>query len=331
MMPAFGALITRAAVWGKMKAARGGARGGRDAPMSKRKTIGRDRPTDFLSRDGLVLHGTVRTVPDYAAAGALLVHGLTGDREENGLYTDLAGRLAGTGVQSLRFDMRGHGRTGGRYEDMTMSGVVGDIGAAYAHLAKGLPRGAPAFVVGSSFGGGMSVCWAAATAVPGEPGAHTRNASDPLIRPARLAGIVLFNPLLDCRKRFLLDKPYWGPAGPSDEAIGTLAYRGWLEHDGGFHIGRGLYNELSLVRPQDRVAHVDVPLLTVHGDADSVAPHGISRECTGTAPHSEFATIAGADHGFVHPDDNGDGGHHDTRRLRDEAMARAAAWMAARA
>ena len=310
---------------------KGGSRRGTGAAGSRRKTAGRDRPTDFLSHDGLALHGTVRAAPNHTAAGgALLVHGLTGDREENGLYTGLAGRLAAIGVQSLRFDMRGHGRTGGRYEDMTMSGVVGDIGAAYAHLADGLPRGAPAFVVGSSFGGGMSVCWAAATAARGDPRAFSRHASDPLARTTRLAGIVLLNPLLDCRKRFLLDKPYWGPAGPSDEAIGTLAYCGWLEHDGGFHIGRGLYNELSLVRPQDHVADVDVPLLTVHCDADSVAPHGVSRAYTGLAKDSEFVSIAGADHGFVHPDDEGDGAHPATRRFRDTALAKATSWMDAR-
>ena len=323
---------------------------------------GVDRPTQFPSRDGTPLHGTVRAIRR-PAAGALLVHGLTGDRSENGLYEDLADRLAGNGVQSLRFDWRGHGRTGGgrmddawprvvaeylgaarvvvpgRYEDVTMSGVVADIGAAYGHLAQGLPRGAPAFVVGSSFGAGMSVCWAAATAeaprdAPGKRRAAPRRSADPLARAAPLAGLVLFSPLFDFRRRLLVDKPYWGPSGPSKKALAALWCRGWLEHDGGFRIGVNLYNELSVVRPQDRVADVDVPLLAVHGDADSVAPHGVSRACTSTARDSEFATIQGADHGFVHPDDDGarDGGTHpDTRRFRNAALAKAVSWMAARA
>ena len=333
--------------------------------MKSKKDSGVDRPVQFPSRDGTPLHGAVRpargpSTAAAAAAGALLVHGLTGGMNEHGLYEDLAGRLAANGVQSLRFDWRGHGRTGGAYEDVTMSGVVADIGAAYGYLAQGLPRGAPAFVVGSSFGAGMSVCWAAATARGAETGGpdarprrsadpparparvHSwqrgtgrplRRSADPLARPAPLAGLVLFSALFDCRKRLLTTKPYWGPSGPSREAVAALWCRGWLGHDGGFRIGRGLYNELTVVRPQDRAADVDVPLLAVHGDADSVAPYDVSRACTSTARDSEFATIKGADHGFVHPDDDGakdSGTHPDTRRFRHAALGKAVSWMAAR-
>lgn len=281
----------------------------------------------FRSWDGTGLHGTVRAAKS-PVAGALLVHGLTGDRDENGLYVDLAARLAGGGLLSLRFDVRGHGSTGGRYEDVTMSGVVADIGAAYGQLARALPRGAPAFVVGMSFGGAMSACWAAATA-PAAKGGDAPNTADPLRRAAPLAGIVLLCPLFDCRKRFLTDKPYWGRTGLSDEAAAWLAYRGWIEHAGGFRIGRAMYNELSIVRPQDRIADVDVPMLTIHGDADTIAPYGTSRDCTATARDSEFATVAGADHGFAHPDDE-DGSHQDTRRFRDAALAKAVSWIEAR-
>ena len=294
---------------------------------------GRDRQVQFHSWDGTGLHGTLRTVQE-PSAGVLLVHGLTGDRDENGLYVDLAARLARSGMRSLRFDIRGHGRTGGRYEDVTMSGVVGDIGAAYGQLAQGLPRGAPALVVGMSFGGAMSVCWAAATSVKsaGEPakGRHTRVTADPMVRAAPLAGIVLLCPLFDCRKRFLTDRPYWSGTGLSDEAAAGLAYRGWLEHAGGFRIGRAMYNELSIVRPQDRIADVDIPVLTIHGDVDAVAPYDTSRAYAAKAKDSEFVAVRGADHGFVHPDDESCR-HPDTRRLRDEALAKAVSWISARA
>lgn len=285
---------------------------------------GTDWRTEFSSRDGTVLQGTMRAVPN-PVAGAILVHGLTGDRDENGLYEDMAGRLAAIGVHSLRFDMRGHGKTGGRYEDVTMSGTIADIGAAYCHVAHGLPHDAPAFVVGTSFGGGMSVCWAAATAAPGRP-ARIQGSADPLARCARLAGLVLLCPLFDFRRRFLTEKPYWGAAGPSEEAQDHMARRGWLEHDGGFRIGPAMYNELSVVRPQDRAADVDVPLLAIHGNEDSIAPHDVSRYCTATARDSEFVSIAGADHGFAHPDDD-DGTHADTQRFRDEVLARAVSWI----
>ena len=291
---------------------------------------------EFRSRDGTGLNGTMRMVPG-AQAGALLVHGLTGNREENGLYGVLAGMLehgsgsgSGSGrISSFRFDMRGHGRSGGRYEDMTMSGVVGDIAAAYGRLTARLPSGAPIFVVASSFGGGMAVYWAAATAPVPHMSASASWMVNPMLRGSPLGGIVLLNPLFDCCGRMLLDKPYWNWSGLADDAIGMLARRGWLEHDGGFRIGIAMYNELFCVRPQDRVGEIDAPLLTIHGDADSVASHNVSRACTNMAKDSEFLSIHGADHGFVHPDDV-DGTHPDTRRLRDAALSKAALWISAR-
>ena len=292
---------------------------------------GADRPAEIRCMDGTVLRGTLRTARNPVAC-ALLVHGLTGDREENGLYTELADRLARIRVQSLRFDMRGHGQTGGRYEDVTMSGTIADIGAAYSHAAGGTPPGTGVFVVGSSFGGAMSACWAAGTAVRGEPEARSPRSIDPPVRPAPLAGIVLLCPQFDVRSRFLTGKPhYWGPHGILRAARDLLARRGWLEHDGGFRVGRAMFDELSVVRPQDRIAGVDVPVLTMHGDVDSVAPYDVSHDCTARAPDSEFATIVGADHGFVHPSDTGNGEHEDTRRFRDAALSRVVAWIAARA
>ena len=293
---------------------------------------GADRPAEIRGMDGTVLRGTMRAVRN-PVAGALLVHGLTGDREENGLYTELADRLAHIRVQSLRYDMRGHGQTGGRYEEVTMSGTIADIGAAYSHAAGGTPPGTGVFVVGSSFGGAMSACWAAGTAMQGEPEARSPRSIGLLARPAPLAGIVLLCPQFDVRSRFLTGKPhYWGPHGILRAARDLLARRGWLEHDGGFRVGRAMFDELSVVRPQDRIAGVDVPVLTMHGDMDSVAPYDVSHDCTARAPDSEFATIVGADHGFVHPSDGtGNGEHEDTRRFRDAALSRVVAWIAARA
>jgi len=50
----------------------------------------------------------------------------------------MARGLADAGVASLRFDLRGHGRSEGRQEKLTISGVLNDIRAA---LADGGQRG----------------------------------------------------------------------------------------------------------------------------------------------------------------------------------------------
>ena len=268
----------------------------------------------FRSTDGTALRGTLRAAP-HPRMGVLFVHGITVDREEDGFYSTFAARLDQAGATSLRFDLRAHGKSGGSYEGVTLSGVINDIGSAYGLLASRLPPGTPAFVVAASFGGGLSVCWAAAAAAAG--------------RGASPRGLVLLNPLFNYGKRMVFDKPYWNGGGLTEDGLRSLAERGWLDHNG-FRIGPAMFNELLHLQPYARVRDLDIPLITIHGDADSMVPHDISRRCTGEVRDSEFVTVEGADHGFIHPDDE-DYTHPDTLRFRDAVYKKALEWMGARA
>ena len=272
----------------------------------------------FRSADGTALRGTLRAAPR-PRMGALLVHGITADRDEDGFYSTFAARLGAAGAVSLRFDLRGHGRSGGSYEGATLSGVVNDIGAAYGMLASRLPPRAPAFVVAASFGGGLAACWAEAAA-SGSP-AYGRGA------PPR--GLVLLNPLLDYGRRMVFGKPYWGGAGLTEAGLRALSGRGWLEH-GEFRIGPAMLNELLWMRPQDVVGRLGTPMLVMHGDRDCVVPHGTARRYAAGARDAEFVTVEGADHGFVRPGDE-DCSHPDTLRFREGVYEKALGWMAARA
>jgi alpha-beta hydrolase superfamily lysophospholipase len=69
--------------------------------------------------DGLHLAGTFVNPDAQTGRAAVLVHGGGVTREEGGFFTRLAGGLAGAGVDSLRFDLRGHGDSGGHQEDLT--------------------------------------------------------------------------------------------------------------------------------------------------------------------------------------------------------------------
>ena len=48
--------------------------------------------------------------------------------------TKLAAGLSEAGIASLRFDLRGHGQSDGRQQDLTLASVANDILAAIAHL-----------------------------------------------------------------------------------------------------------------------------------------------------------------------------------------------------
>jgi pimeloyl-ACP methyl ester carboxylesterase len=76
---------------------------------------------------GLRLSGTL-VLPNGAGQATVLVHGGGLTREEGGFFARLAVRLGDAGIASLRFDLRGHGESEGRQEDLT----IADIRAAIA-------------------------------------------------------------------------------------------------------------------------------------------------------------------------------------------------------
>jgi alpha-beta hydrolase superfamily lysophospholipase len=134
----------------------------------------------FRSLDGLRLVGTL-VRPEEPAGAVVLVHGGGVTREEGGFFTRLAAGLGAAGVASLRFDLRGHGVSAGRQEDLTLAGVLNDIRVAMAHLQEATSAGAVS-LLGASFGGGICAYYAAK-------------------RPGEVARLVLLNPQLDYKKR----------------------------------------------------------------------------------------------------------------------------------
>jgi alpha-beta hydrolase superfamily lysophospholipase len=135
----------------------------------------------FSSLDGTMLVGTLLRPPG-ATRSAVLVHGGGVARDEAGFYVRLANALADDGVASLRFDLRGHGASGGRQQELTLASVANDIRAALEFFHE------PAALIGASFSGGACALVAARALLP---------------------SLVLLNPLLDYKQRFVDEKPYW--------------------------------------------------------------------------------------------------------------------------
>ena len=116
------------------------------------------------SHDGTRATGTP-TSPHDASQSAVLVHGGGVTRDEGGFYVRLADALAVGGIASLRFDLRGHGTSGGRQEELTPAAAANDVRAAIDEVHT---PGVPVTVVGTSFSGGVCALVAAA----GTPGLH---------------------------------------------------------------------------------------------------------------------------------------------------------------
>jgi uncharacterized protein len=243
--------------------------------------------TDLRSLDGLRLRGTV-TVPsaERPQRCAVMVHGGGVTREEGGFFTRLAGGLAGAGISSLRFDLRAHGASEGRQEELTLSGVVNDIRAAVAHMT-GVMSADRVSLIGASFGGGVCAFYASRY-------------------PDTLDSLTLLNPLLRYKRRLIDEKPYWHDDQIDQTAGQELTVNGYISHSPSFKLGRALLNELFYIEPHAVLHEVTTRTLVIHGTRDTFVPIQSSREHMTkiTGPH-ELLEIEGAQHGFAVNDDPG--------------------------
>jgi pimeloyl-ACP methyl ester carboxylesterase len=239
----------------------------------------------FRSPDGLHLAGTVVTPADQLTGAAVLVHGGGATREETGFFARMALSLAKVGVASLRFDFRAHGASEGRQEDLTLAGIVNDIRAAVEQLQLTLGNDAPVNLIGTSFGGGITAYFAARY-------------------PDRVRRLVLLNPLLNYKKRFIDDKPYWQDDRIDEAAGHELSEHGFVAHSPTFKLGRALLNEVFYVQPHTVLGDIAAPTLFVHGTRDTFVPVESSR--WGVAQikvEARLIEIDGAQHGFAVHDD----------------------------
>ncbi|MDQ3600233.1 MAG: lysophospholipase [Actinomycetota bacterium] len=242
-----------------------------------------DRQTRIRTPDGLYLSGSLFTA-DGASRAAVLVHGGGVTREEGGFFTRLAIGLGDAGVASLRFDLRGHGDSEGGQENLTIAGILNDIRAATAHVRAETGAELVA-LLGTSFSGG--IC-----------GYYTTQ------HPSELASLVMLNPLLDYKKRFIDDKPYWHDDQINEESGRELAGQGFLAHSPTFKLGRPLLNEVFYLRPHTMLGDIQVPTLIVHGTKDTFIPVESSRwAAEQLGAEHQLVEVDGAQHGFAVHDD----------------------------
>lgn len=234
--------------------------------------------------DGLHLAGTLQHPQKPTGRAVLLVHGGGVTREEGGFFGRLATGLAEAGIASLRFDLRGHGESEGRQEELTLSMILNDIRVMLAYLRKATGA-ADVTLLGASFGGGLCAYYAAK-------------------QPAEVTRLVLFNPQLNYKRRTIDSRAYWKNDRISDEAAAELTEQGALQFTPTLRHGRPMLNEVFWLKPHEALGEVQAPTLIVHGTADTLVPFESSQDAVArfTAP-VQLVPVEGSQHGFAVHDD----------------------------
>jgi uncharacterized protein len=207
--------------------------------------------------------------------GVVLYHGLTGSRTEaHWLFVKISRRLAQRGIMSLRFDFRGSGESGGRFEDMTLSGEISDGLRAFEYLVG--ECGADPERTGTL---GLSMGGAVAAAVAGRLG-------------ARVGACALLNPVA----RPFEDLSFVAQTRKVDTSAFPIDFNA-------FRFGKSFFDDLPRIRPLEEIAAARCPVLLVSGTADATVSPARSLEYDDTlrarGTPVELFLVEGADHTFA--------------------------------
>lgn len=245
----------------------------------------KEKSIKFKSYDGYELTGTLIKA-DKEKAALLFVHGITSSRDELGFHSDYAEYLSENGITTLRFDYRFHGGNhdgNTNLENLSLCGIVNDIDSAFTAL-KGCVESKTKsyFIVGTSFGGGLSAFWV-----------DTNNKSE-------VKRIILNAPVLNYEDDVLERNGLVQNGLLSEKAQRQLQKKGFVISSD-IHFGRGLINELKYVNGINALQNLGSKVVIFHGDEDEDVPltstqRYMSRE-------TQLEVIPKVGHGFGVEDD----------------------------
>lgn len=200
-----------------------------------------------------------------SAGAAILCHGMESDKNSQKLIF-LGPQLAQRGILTLRFDFSYVGESSGKFEDITYSGEVEDLRAAYALMRN--RHGGKIAIFGSSMGGTVALMFTAA-------------------EPHVAALVTLAAPLHpeNFPKRVL------PPAG-----LQRWRKRGYTRYNGR-RLNLTMLEDLESIDVPVAARKIRCPVLILHGDADEVVPVAEAHELHGYLNNSKHLSILkGTDH-----------------------------------
>ncbi|MGE5216100.1 MAG: alpha/beta hydrolase [Chloroflexota bacterium] len=231
----------------------------------------REENISFGNRRGNTLSGVIHHPSAGDTGGAvILCHGMESDKNSEKLVF-LGRQLAQSGVLTLRFDFSYVGESSGKFEEITYSGEVDDLQAAYALIQSHRPG--KTAILGSSMGGTVALLFAAQ-----EP---------------KVAGLVTVAAPLHPEKfpRRIL----------TASQLQEWRERGFISYHGQ-RLNVSLLDDLDRLNVPAAARNVSCPVLILHGDADEVVPVEEAYELSACLANSKrLSILKDTDHRFSNP------------------------------
>ncbi len=237
---------------------------------------------ELQAPDGATIRGTLAE-PEKVQSICLFLHGLTGTREENGLYTEAAAYLAARGVASLRIDFRGHGKSPEPQSAFSPIAQIIDAKTAVRWLCSRYVSRETS-IIGMSFGA--------------LPGVFASLDMPEIVR------LCLFTPVLDYQRTYFLPKPphmnqRFTPAQLEQiEAEGSIAYSAKP-----FQLYLRLVEEIRRLDPLAALRDSPADITIIHGTADPTVQFEISADIAAANPRLHFYPMPGMVHGWKDAND----------------------------
>ena len=225
----------------------------------------------FSNNRGQTLNGVLHHPAGSEISGAqILCHGMESNKEGEKLIA-LSRELAQRGVLTLRFDFSCAGESSGKFEEITYSGEVEDLEAAFEFMLRN--RVKKIGILGSSMGGTVALLFAARE----EKVANLVTIAAP-VHPEKITKRLLTQGEVNDWRR-----------------SGFFIYHGR-------RINISLLDDLEKINVPEAANKISCPALIIHGDADDTVPveeaHELYRRLQSP---KKICILEGADHRLSNP------------------------------
>ena len=204
----------------------------------------------------------------YAGPVVILMHGFMSNLKLEPLRS-IADALEKEGIASLRFDFMGHGKSEGRFRDMTVLKELADARAVLSWVQQRFP-GQKIGLLGHSQGGVV------AGMIAGEKGAGEVSALVQLSAAAVLRDDALSGVLMN---------RHYDPANPP-ETLWVLFHR----------VGRDYFTVAQTLPIFETSARYTGPVLLIHGKDDKIVPYTYSEKYHAGYSNSTLVLLDGENH-----------------------------------